>query len=144
MLNCIVLLLVVQFEFEFSEFEFELNCLNQFQKKMQSLSFLSLFFSLDSSPAQPLLFFSFLPRGPNLPRRPTFSLRPSPSQSPPPAAHRQAGPACRGHPLARDGSGLSPSPAAPRFHAAPSAPWRARQGGPVPPYKASPRAPLIP
>ena len=144
MLNCIVLFLVVQFEFEFSEFEFELNCLNLFQKKCKAFLF-SLPFS-PLIPAQPnLSSFFFLSPSRAKPPPPAHLLTPaqpvpaSPSRSPPTGGARLSGSSPR--------SGLTrtlPESGAPRFHAAPSAPWRARQGGPAPPYKASPRAPLIP
>ena len=131
MLNCIVLLLVVQFEFEFSEFEFELNCLNQFQKKMQSLSFLSLSFS-PLIPAQPNLFFFFpfslagqtSPAGPpshSGPARPGLPL-PQPPTS---------GPCLSGRPSPRARPGLLHSPAAPRLTGLPLARTPRRSAPPL-------------
>ena len=129
MLNCIVLLLVVQFEFEFSEFEFELNCLNQFQK-CKSVSFSSscfqpkapsLSFPSPASPAQPRP--NSLPRSAQ-PSRPSCSrqlVAPPPPLTPPTGGDRLSGPSSPRR--ARVGlRRVCLDPATPRLA------WPARQG----------------
>ena len=101
MLQCIVLLLIVQFEFEFPEFKFELNVFESLSK-MQNLSLSPTLFS----PAQalPFLFFLFSsaaqkPAHPLLrgPKHHPAQLLPAQSAPPLPSSlyRRQAGPAYR-------------------------------------------------
>ena len=108
------------------------------QKPLRPAQFL--FPSLPARPAPPSFSLSFPPARLFFPFA-SGPIRPALSFSP---SHIQAGPTCRGHPRARDGPGLSPSPAAPRFRAAPSAPWRVRQGGPTSPLFKRRRSPWKP
>ena len=116
---------VVQFEFEFFKFEFKLNLFESLAKKKASFSLKPqagpAFFPLFFLPRRPVRFP--LPQPFSHSSRPISSSGPSPTP-PPPAAHRQAGPACRGLPRARDGPGLSR--VRPRPETAPRLPSLAR------------------